>query len=316
MTNPKISVVVCTYNRAGHLARCLESLAGQNIIASDYEVIVVDNGSTDETETVAKSFSKKIARLKVVSEESIGLSHARNKGWREASTEYVAYIDDDAVAEPDWLEQALRVISERSPDILGGPIYPFYLTDKPLWFRDEYEIRSRSETARELKEDEHPSGSNLIIKRAILEPLGGFNPSLGMQGNVLRYGEDTDLVIRARKNIPSCLVYYDPRIGVHHLVPEHKMRLPYFFRSKFRQGRLSLDLHGLPERSFPHILATTAVALAQIGFQSSVGVALRDKSKQLYWQNHVAEDVAPLFGKLGLYYARFKSLLVTDRRSQ
>ena len=308
-TNPRISVVICTYNRPYLLKKCLESLAKQTISQSDFEIIVVDNGSKYDAATVAQSFSDKIARFQVIKEEAIGLSLARNRGWREAKGIYIAFIDDDAMAEPNWLSEAHRVISEKSPDILGGPIFPFYLTDKPTWFKDRYEIRLTSETTRELSKSGNISGSNFIVKRSILETLGGFDQSLGMKGDSLSYGEDTDLVIRARKEVPSCLVYYDPKVRVRHLVPAHKMSVAFSVRSSFIWGTKADDFMELTKRSLPRTLATAGLVLARIGLLSSLGLVLRNRDVHPYWQNYIVEEVAPLVGKLGFFFARLNKFL-------
>ena len=98
-----ISVVVCTYNRAHILPGCLESLVAQTLDSKLFEVVVVDNGSIDNTKEVAETFVGKFSRFKVVSALQQGHSFARNRGWQEARNPFVAYIDDDARAYPDWL---------------------------------------------------------------------------------------------------------------------------------------------------------------------------------------------------------------------
>ena len=100
----KISVIVCTYNRAYLLKNCLRSLVDQLVETSTFEVIIVNNNATDDTEEVAKSFTEKYPNFRYIIEPNQGLSNARNRGYKEAKGEYVAYIDDDARAYTDWVE--------------------------------------------------------------------------------------------------------------------------------------------------------------------------------------------------------------------
>jgi len=137
-----ISVVVCTYNHSFLLKNCVTSLYEQTLAKDKYEIIVVDNNSKDDTAEVVKAF-KNDELIRYIFEEQQGLSHARNRGVSEAYGSYIAFIDDDAKAAPDWLEVAFQILNSTQPalDCLGGPCYPFYLSEKPKWFLDEYEIR-------------------------------------------------------------------------------------------------------------------------------------------------------------------------------
>ena len=113
---PKISVVVCTYNGSATLSECLESLTG--LVYPDYEVIVVDDGSTDSTPSIVPGFPVKYIRL----EKNGGLSRARNAGMNAAEGEIIAYIDDDATADPHWL-YFLAASLKRTAVAVGGPNY-------------------------------------------------------------------------------------------------------------------------------------------------------------------------------------------------
>ena len=140
----KLTVVVCTFNRADFLAETLRSLASQTLAEAQLEVLVVDNNSTDNTPEVVNAFRKKIVSLRSLHESRQGLSYARNRGWQEARGLLVSYIDDDARAEPDWCERIVEAfeIVTPPPVCVGGPINPYYQTTPPPWFRDGFELRS------------------------------------------------------------------------------------------------------------------------------------------------------------------------------
>src|SRR5690606_27992260 len=125
--SPKISIIIVTYNRSDLLPGCFDSVVDQAAVQSDYEVIVVNNNSTDDTQKIAEEYAEKYDNFRTVIAEKQGLSHGRNRGYLEAKAEYVAYLDDDAKATRTWVETALKVISELEPEIFGGPIDPFYL---------------------------------------------------------------------------------------------------------------------------------------------------------------------------------------------
>lgn len=103
----KISVVVCTFNRADILPLALQSLCEQTPHHDQTEIIVVDNNSPDNTRQVVDEFIEKYPNIRYCFEPIQGLSHARNRGWREARGEYVGYLDDDAKAPPEWLHSAI-----------------------------------------------------------------------------------------------------------------------------------------------------------------------------------------------------------------
>ncbi len=137
--HPLISVVVCTYNRVNLLADALHTLCHQTLDRSEYEVMVVDNNSSDNTREMVDEFCRRFSHVRYCFEPKQGLSYARNRGWREARGEYVAYVDDDARAGENWLKTALVLIANTKPAplCLGGPILPFYSTTKPIWFKGE-----------------------------------------------------------------------------------------------------------------------------------------------------------------------------------
>ena len=235
---PLISVVVCTYNRAALLQAALESLCSQTADRSAFEVIVVDNNSSDTTRSIVNGFMQ-YNNIRMVSESRQGLSHARNRGWREARGSYVAYIDDDARAPETWISCALERISISRPAVFGGPYYPFYTTKKPRWFKDAYASQSMGEQAMKIA-GPGLSGGNMFIKRELLERTGGFDPGLGMVAGKQGYGEETALLKHISEAMPDQPVYYDPQIFVYHLVKPCRMTLRWNLVHFFLSGRYAL----------------------------------------------------------------------------
>ena len=123
----KISLIICTYNRDRFIGDALESLSMQTLDPSNFEIIIVNNNSTDNTENISLAFIKDHAELdcKYVVETNQGLSFARNRGIQESKYKIITYIDDDAFAKPDFLEQIFTYFNE-NPNIagIGGKVIP------------------------------------------------------------------------------------------------------------------------------------------------------------------------------------------------
>lgn len=225
MPNIIFSIVICTHNRASILPVVLGSLATQTIPLDQYEILLVDNGSTDSTKQTVESFFAKLSNMRYVYEPELGLSPARNRGWREACGEYVAFLDDDCKVPADWLTNALRVAREIAPHVFGGPFYAFYNSPKPAWFKDEYGSHVQGDTPRMLKEDEYLDGGNMFIRCDVLQSYGGFRSDLGMKGKQIAYGEETQFFKRLRSEMKDVVLFYDPSLFVSHLVRAEKMKL-------------------------------------------------------------------------------------------
>lgn len=243
MSDPLFSVVVCTYNRAEPLAVLLETGSTQSLPATEYELIIVDNRSTDNTRALVESYCAKFPHVRYVYEEKTGLSPARDRGCREARGEYVAYADDDDKLPPDWLATAKEIVTQRSPIALGGPYYPYYSTPKPHWFKDSYRSGIHADCARNLKDTEYLSGNNMIFRRSALLALGAFSFERGMQGGKFVFGDDTEMQQRLRQKFPNEPIYYDPRLFVYHLAPAYRMTLSGAMRFRFMDGRDSWFTH-------------------------------------------------------------------------
>src|SRR5262249_12305360 len=163
----------------------LVSLVEQSLQKSMYEIVVVDNGSTDETVAVVKEFQIPFPTIVLVSEPIQGLGHARNTGFKHARGRYAAFIDDDCLAVKDWLQNVLDCYEQVRPEPwgVGGLIVPIYNAPKPAWFKDSYETDSWGEQPRFLRKGESFTGCNMSFKKGIIEQYGGFDARLDMKGD-------------------------------------------------------------------------------------------------------------------------------------
>lgn len=282
----KLSIIICTYNREKYLEYALESLVSQTEEQDNFEVLIIDNNSKDNTKEVYKRFKEKLP-LKYFLEKKQGLSHARNRGIKESKYDYVAFLDDDAKASKDWVKIGLKIIKERKADIFGGPIYPYYESEKPEWFKDEYEIRQHGHEAKYLKKG-YLSGSNIFLRKSVFNTVGMFDPAYGMKGDKIFFGEETKLqMIADQKNIKR---FYDPKLFVYHLVPEYKMKVLYFIK----RGLADQVTAGkfFKEKGVKVILLPPVVCLRTIkGCLMLPFILFRNRKRYPYWQNYFIEKV-------------------------
>ncbi len=305
MIQPLISTVVCTFNRASLLRNVLIDLGAQNLDRDQYEVLVVDNNSEDDTRAVADEFERQYPNVRYVHEPEQGLAHARNRGWREAKGDYVGYTDDDCRMPPQWLSVAAEIIRARRPALFGGPYYACYNTPKPKWFKDEYESHVQGDIARFFSKEECLDGGNMFLRRDLLERLNGFDASLGMSGTKLAYGEETALQLRVRAEMPSAEVYYDPRLYLRHLVRPEKMRLGWVLRHRWVAGRSATRALGPDAQRTRREIRRMMIELICTMGRELVRIRRRDYRRYPHYQNYVYERISPHVVRLGqLWEAR------------
>lgn len=260
MENPcKLSILVCTYNRVQLLMRCLNALAKQSIPSDQYEIIVVDNNSSDSTEEDVAQFIATHPTLSVryAKESNQGLSHARNHGLQLANGQYIAYLDDDAIAVATWAEKIVNDFNTPTPTPLavGGPAEPFFDSPPPPWFPLELERRYWGDTAGFLPAHRARygfGGLNMAFPRSILERYGGFSTELGVIGNRTRMGEETDLFFKIWRDNPErrdTLFWYDPDASVAHFTPKRNTRPTYRFERALRSGESNAFIEELSPAS-------------------------------------------------------------------
>jgi glycosyltransferase involved in cell wall biosynthesis len=309
----QLSVVICTYNRSSLLAQALDTLCRQSAELSSYEIIVVDNNSKDNTKDVTEAFITKQANIRYCFEQQQGLSHARNRGWKSAQADYVAYIDDDCLIPAHWVKLALDVIREVKPGVFGGPYYPFYITEKPKWFKDDYGTHTQGAHPRILENNEYLDGMNIIFKKSILQSLGGFNPNLGMCGDKIAYGEETDIVRLARKSMPNELIYYHPQLDVQHAVRPEKMDMRWIVRQKFNDGCYAYQVfkQQTTSRKASPLLLRLAYRMILLLWHLTVGAAVRNRQQYPLIQNYFYEQAAPHLSQLGVAFEQTKEFFQT-----
>jgi len=251
LSAPKISVIIATHNRADLVAVALESLAQQTIPGNEFEVIVVDNASSDHTPAVVQKMTAIIPRLNYVLETRLGLSWARNAGLEAAQGRLVAYLDDDARAEPGWLEALLAAftLTTPAPACVGGPVFLNWgglPKSVPARYWTLLSYVNYGDNDRPLSEKEYLVGANMAFDRQALIGVGGFSTQLGRQGSKLLSGEEAQVVSQIRRAGGS--VYYAAKAAVWHIVQPDRVRPSWLWRRIFWDGASQPVLDGAAEK--------------------------------------------------------------------
>lgn len=239
----QISVVICTYNRAQYLQDALESLYRQTLPLNQFEVMVVDNNSIDQTKGICEAFiaAHPNAHFYYFLETQQGASFARNTGAARAQSPLLCFMDDDAIADPDYLEKIVQFFI-RHPDAggLGGRIIPRYIPKEPVWM--SHYVSSLvghfhySETVSVFAPNKYPLESNMIIRKADFDAIRGFNTALpGVMGTLRIGGEGKDFFFRLKAL--GRTIYYDPSIRVQHVIETAKLTREYMYRVASGIGR-------------------------------------------------------------------------------
>jgi glycosyltransferase involved in cell wall biosynthesis len=267
-----ISVVICTHNRAGYLRRALESLAVQTLPSGDYEVIVVDNACTDETPQVAQAMAATVPNLRYIREERLGLSRARNTGAEVASAAYVAYLDDDARAEPQWADRILQAFREvgPTPACVGGRVWMDWGGNAPSWlprrYWSLYTHLDLGDKDHILGDAEYLVGANMAFRREVLLDLGGFDERLGRHGGKLLSGEEAAVIQQLReRGLP---IYYVAAAAVWHAVPEVRRHRRWLWARLFWDGASQPLLDGCRGQSRRFYVDQAYRDLRRMGFFS------------------------------------------------
>ncbi len=252
---PDISAIVCTHNRADYLQGCIDSLIDQSLEAECFEIIVVDNGSTDGTEQICERYAD-IANFRYILEPVLGLSQARNRGLQEARGKCIGYIDDDAEADRDWLRRALESFAlDPAPDWVGGSVTLVWEAERPSWLTEYYFgalgwVNWGPEPRFLDPKSEWLVGCNSLFSRQTLEKLGGFDTRLGRKKNLLLSGEEVQL--HHKIQAMNGAFYYHPEIHVRHLVAKERATPAYFYRRYYWGGItdyiMARTLRGVPSQ--------------------------------------------------------------------
>lgn len=235
--NP-VSVIICAYTMArwDDLCEAIDSLRRQTYRPGEI-VLVIDHNDALFTRVQQQGWTDVMV---VANHNAQGLSGARNTGIATARHDLLVFLDDDAIAAPDWLVQ--YVFHAANPNVLGctGTIEPQWVGDRPRWFPDEFlwvvgcSYRGQPTTLQTVR---NVLGASMLIKRTMFERVGGFSNHLGRSGGTLASCEETEMCIRGGAAFPAGHFLFVPSARIDHKIPGDRLSWGYYRRRCFAEGR-------------------------------------------------------------------------------
>ena len=234
-----ISVIVCTFNRDRMFEETVRSFLDCRTDGVEYELLLLDNNSTDKTREIGKGFAARFPWIRYINEPIQGHPHTKNRAIRESRGDIVAFVDDDVFFSSGWLE-AIVSSFERHPDVacIGGKVVPHFEGDRPAWLVDDlldvYSVARYGDQEREIQPPEYPIGCNMAFRRSVFDQLGGFPTSLGRKpGNLLSNDETYFLLCVVNAGLK---LLYSPDAQVSHRISAERTTRHWLLRRWYWQG--------------------------------------------------------------------------------
>ena len=231
---PFFTIILCTYNRAALLRKAFESIRNIDYPSDEFELLVTDNNSTDDTKKGVEEFSASAPfSVRYILEKKRGLSAARNTAIKNARGEYIFLTDDDQLVDANVLKEHKKIIDKYGARVIQGNIDVTFPEGRPAWLGDDL--------ARWLGkipyDKEGPSsielqGGNLVFKKDIFDTFGGFREDLGK--GVIGYSEDTDF---SRKlSAAGETIIFAPKALIYHIIPPEHATSRYLRKNVHQKG--------------------------------------------------------------------------------
>lgn len=256
----RVTVIVCTYNRCADLANALDSLAVSAVPEStEWDVLVVDNNSSDETRKVVEGFCLRYpSRFRYLSEPRQGKSQALNTGIAQAHGDVLAFTDDDVIVEPAWLQNLTAALDGTEWVGSAGRILPARAFSVPRWLSLEGRYALAPLALFDLGTQagplaESPFGANMAFQKKMFEEYGGFRTDLGPRpgGKDPQKSEDSEFGHRLLE--AGQRLRYEPSAIVHHAIPPSRVKKKYFLNWWFDKARADIQAFGTPRESKWHV---------------------------------------------------------------
>jgi len=301
-----VTVILCTYNRCADLVGALDSLAASQMPSSiPWEVLVVDNNSTDGTREVVESFCRRHpGRFRYLFESKAGKSFALNAGIANASSAILAFMDDDATVTPGWLQNLTAPLQHSEWAGSAGRILPAQKFTPPPWLPDDLvnwggilcAYFDLGDDPCEL--DRAPYGVNMAFRRGVFEKYGGFRTDLGPRPNSQIRNEDTEFgrrVLAAGERLR-----YEPSAVVYHPVPQGRITQEYFFSWWYDYGQAMIremaerpDVWGIPRDYLSLLRCSLQIPFTALRWIFSVDPQKRFTKRCRVW--HQAGQIIELY---------------------
>ena len=233
-----VSIIVPTHNRCKYLRDTIISLREQAFSKDEYEIVVVDNNSTDGPLEIVEECNKKGKKGVIyVKEPKIGLHNARHIGARVAKGDILAYVDHDVICDPNWLFKLVKPYADPEVGCVGGKILPKWEINPPQWIRyfPSWYL-SLLDNGERMKEVQWIYGCNFSIKKSLLFELGGFNPDAFSDKKLWWCRGDGEMGLLRKVHDIGKKVIYNPKAIVWHVIPKDRLTIDYFKERAFKSG--------------------------------------------------------------------------------
>ena len=323
-----ISVVICTYNNVNLLKRCLNAILDQTLGKEEYEVLVIDNNCNDNTVEYVKNLLPKHKNLKYFLEPMHGIGAARNRGVDESRGEIITFIDDDAIAEKNFVE-VIRNKFRYYPSIfcLGGKVLPKIEFEVPTWMLKKYNnylvlTYDVGQEDRFLGNPSHgPAGANMSFKSIVFHQFGKFDVRLGRSKKKYLANEEEKLLHPIKRIEKACL--FTPEAVVHHIAKESRVGRIFLLHRAYYKG-VSDARSGYKPEQIIHPLARPLLGKAKttirdflsdirsLFYKQKVKPGMSDVARETFFnlkENLFGELVMTIFYKIGVYLEKFRLFL-------
>ncbi len=239
--NPQLflSIVIPTRNRRYRLEQLLEALMNQSASPDLWEIIIVNNNSNDDTQLFLNTISSSINNLTVFYENRIGSNFARNRGAKAAKGKLIAFIDDDIIPHPQWIERIMHRYERLNieTDCLGGKVLLDFKSQLPRWYGAFLEnYLSRIDLGKVFQKTPARTlcSANLVVPKPLIKQVGFFDLKMNRRTGDLRSNDETLTLIKIER-LGFCF-FYDPSIIVFHQIGHERLKQSYFRRRAWWQG--------------------------------------------------------------------------------
>jgi len=237
----KFSIIICTYNREKLLPLALASILQQTLDPNSFELILIDNNSSDSTPQIYRDFCSKNKQINTAYfvESKQGLSYARNRGILEAQGDIITFMDDDALLSPDFCERCVDFFAKH-PEVnaAGGIILLKFMNNKPYWHNPflssllgYFNPGKKEKPFRRT----YFRGSNMSFRLSLFETFDPFNTELGRVGKNMAGSEEKEIFYRLRDANEE--IWFTPQAVVHHLVPEERCGVDFIKQQGIGAGK-------------------------------------------------------------------------------
>ncbi len=276
---PRLTAVICTYDRYKILPRAIAALLAQTLSPGALEIMIIDNSPDQQTGARFAARYHALPHLAYVLTPRPGLSAARNLAIAQANGPVIAFLDDDSIAAPGWAAAMLSAFAALGPRLgaVGGPARPLWLGPRPSWLNDELlghlSILNHGERERILPSGKTIVGCNMAFDKAVLRKIGGFDPHLGRNGPELSLLSNGEPGVLNAVRAAGFEIGYAPAAAVEHCIDPSRLTQAWFRRraawqavSDYLMEPHATTAHAPAAARYLHLVETSGTRSRSVGF--------------------------------------------------